>query len=250
MKRIVFFILAVLSISFLACKNDSQLKEMVREMNKICPIPMGEWLTIENVTYDNNTVTMTYIVQEGFLDFDGVRANEEAFRNNMLMGYANNTEQGFNMFFDAIINAKANMCMVYKSKDGNSYSMQFTYDELKANRAGENADPEALLKTMVDNARLQTPQIVDEGLIMTDVTIDAKYYTYVYSCDESNYDIDYMKENLGMVKEEILNGLSENNSIMKSIFELLKSTNRGIAYKYVGSVSGKECTIFIDPSEL
>lgn len=89
MKRIVLLLLAALSISFFACKNDSQLKEMVREMNKICPIDMGEWMTMENVTYDNKTVTMTYTVEEGMIDFDGVRANEEAFRNNMLVGYAN-----------------------------------------------------------------------------------------------------------------------------------------------------------------
>lgn len=250
MKRIVLLLLAALSISFFACKNDSQLKEMVREMNKICPIDMGEWMTMENVTYDNKTVTMTYTVEEGMIDFDGVRANEEAFRNNMLVGYANNTEQEFNMLLDAIVKAKADLCLVVNSEDGDGYSMQFSYDELKANRAGENANPEALLITMAENTRLQTPQIVDDGLVMTDVTIDAKYYTYVYSCDEADYDINFMNGNIASVKEEILKGFSEDNSVMRSMFDLLKATNRGLAFKYVGSSSGKVCVVCLEPYEL
>ena len=56
--------------------------------------------------------------------------------------------------------------------------------------SSSEGNPEMKLKINVDNARLQTPAIVAEGMVMTDVTLDSHYYTIVYSCDESIYDID------------------------------------------------------------
>lgn len=247
-NKIVFLLLATLSISSIACKNNG-LNNLVLAINASCPIYTEGFGSMDNVTYDNNTVSLSYTLEEDVMHFDAIRANNEAFRNNMLISYVNTPSQDLKIMFDEIVKAKANLCMNFTNEYGDTLSLHFTYDELEATRAGENANPEALLKSYVDNARLQTPQLIDTGLIITDMTIDANYFTYVYSCDEAYCDIDYMNENMGLLKEELLSILDD-NPWYQEIRDLLKATNRGLAYKYVGTSTDKTCTVLLEANEL
>ena len=263
MKKITsYLVCAVMAIMMVACGNnsssdneiqsadDSQLREIVEEVNKTCPVSAGAGISMDGLIYENHEVTITYILEDGFLDFDGIRANEKAFHDNMLVSYANNSEKGFKMVLDAIIEADAGMNLVFKSTSGESYSLHFTAEELRANRPDANADPEKLLKTLADNARLQTPQVIEEGVVMTDVILDENYFTYLYSCDESIIDMDILKENKDMVKASILEGLDSYNTLFKQMCELLKTSHRKLAYKYVGSTSGKTVTVYVNPEEV
>lgn len=249
MKRL-FLILTALSIAFLSCNGGSKLKELVNEMKAVCPISMGNMGVIDGIEFDNNTIIMTYLLQDGVIDFNGVMANEESFRNNILLGYANNTDEGLKKFLEAIIEEGANLQLVFKNKSGEDVTLFFTSEELKKNSPGTDANPEVLLKTIADNARLQTPQLIDEGLVITDVTLDDNYLTYVYSCDESLYDIDFMNENDDLVRTEIITGFAFNDAIQNRLLVLLDQTNRELAYRYVGESSGKNCTFFVKPQDI
>lgn len=248
---IYYFIAIMMAIAVSACSNDSDLKKMVKTFNEICPISAGDWLTMEKADYKDNTVILTYTVSEDLIDFEGIKANEESFRRNTLIGYANNTDEGFLKLLDAIIKADADMEIVMNSKNGESYNMHFSAEELKENRAGDNADPEILLNTIADNARLQTPQKIDEGMFLTDVLVDEKYYIYVYSCDEPEYDIESMCETESLMKDVLKNDIfGSNDPILKKLLDLIKETNRGIAYRFVGSPSGKTYTLYFEPNEI
>lgn len=247
-KYFLYLVVATLALLLVSCDN-MELKKMIRETNKICPIRFSEWMTIDKVDYTNNTVTLTYTIDDDLMDFDYVRANEKAFRDNMLITFANNNGEDFRKMIDAIIDAKANLDVVYKNNSGDNYTMHVTLDDLKANRPGASSDPERMLKATVDIAKSQTPQVVEEGMVMTDVNLDKMALTYVYICDETVYDIDLLQENSNMVKESMLEEL-DNDPLFKPTINLLIATNRQLLYKYVGSSSGKSCSISINPMEI
>lgn len=220
-------------------------------MKKICPMSIGEYITCEAVDYANNTVTMTYGVSEGMLDFEALRANEETFRNNMLVGYANNhNTEAFKKLLQYIVDADANMQMIFKCEGEEPLTLLFTADEIKKVLTETDGDAEQLLQLSVDNARLQTPMTIDEGIVMTDVVLDANNCTYVYSCDESLYDFDVLNENIGVVKQALLEELSPNDPAIKQLLDLLSATHRGLVYQYVGTTSGKTCTVYFSVEEL
>lgn len=244
-------IAAALTMVVTSCGGDSQLKRIVQLMDKSCPFSAGESITMDKVAYDGHAVTINYFVKEGVLNFDQIRANEETFRANMLLGYANDTEAGFKKLMDAIVKAGAALNIVFNSESDGSVALHFTSEELKANRSSSEGNPEMKLKINADNARLQTPAVVAEGMVMTDVTLDSHYYTYVYSCDESIYDMDVLMESISEMKEAIMEDvLGEDDMITKGMIGLLKDTRRGFAFKYVGSTSGKTVTVYLEPDEL
>ena len=242
---------AFMAMFLVGCNNGNELKKIVFEIDKRCPYSLGDWATLDQVKYVDNLVTMTYTTSEGIIDYDAVKANEEAFRTNTLMSYANNSDAGFKKMIDAIIKADADLNVVFNNEVGEEITMHFTSDELKTNRPTSDADPEKQLKSIMESTRLQTPSVVDEGLVLTDVVLDANYFTYVYDCDESEYDIDEMLSNIQEMKEAVLeDAIESGGTLAKNFFNLLKITHRGLAYKYVGSTSGKTCLVCFEPDEL
>ena len=247
-KNFLYLVVATLALLLVSCDN-MKLKKMIRETNKICPIRFSEWITIDNVDYTNNTVTITYTIDDDLMNFDDVRANEKTFRDNMLITFANNNEDDFKKLIDEIINAKVNLNLIFKKNKGDSYTMHVTLDDLKANRPGASADPERMLKAKIDIAQSQTPQVVEEGMVMTDINLDKMALTYVYICDETVYDIDLLQENSNILKESIFEEFNY-DPLFKDMINLLIATNRQLVYKCVGSFSGKSCSISINPREI
>lgn len=250
-KRIRIFITLLLAIPIVSFGNDSKLKELINKWSEMCPMVLNEAITLDEVKYDGGVVTMNYILQKGLLDFEGIRANQEAVRYNLLVGYANSTEEGFKSMVDAIIEADADLCIIYNSKGEERIVMRFSGKELKANRPTDNSDPEKYLKSLADNDRLETPYVFDTGMIVIDVILDTHYYINVIECDETLYDMDIIREYSSVLKKEWLDGiLGLDDYVSKKMLKLLKNTNRGLARKYIGSSSRKNCMICIEPDEL
>lgn len=250
-KRIRILITLLLAIPIVSFGNDSKLKELINKMREMCPIVLNEAMTLDEVKYDGGVVTMNYVFQEGFMDFEGIRANQEAVRHNLLIGYANSTEEGFKSVVDAMIEADADLCVIYNSKGEERIVMRFSAKELKANRPTDNSDPEKYLKSLADNDRLETPYVFDTGMIVVDVILDAHYYIEVIECDEMLYDMDIIMKYSSALKKEWLDGIHGlDDHVSNKMRKLLKNTNRGLARKYIGSSSRKTCMICIDPNEL
>ena len=232
-------------------KEETQLKDFVEMINLQCPLPMGTWCTAEKMEYDSGVVKMVFTVSDGLMNFNAIKDNDEEFRANMLISFANNQDSYFTQMFEYIIDANAAFEIELETRAGENYKMHFTIDELKENMPDGDADPEKLLQAMLFNTKIQLPQKVDVGTTLTDVKMDDKYFTYVYKCDESIVDISVLRYNSALVKLTILNRvINPMDPVMKTMRELLKATNHGMAYKYVGAKSGQSYTIYIKADEL
>lgn len=257
MKKIIFSIAAMLSLFCISCNGGSsslsagngKIKDIVREMKKLCPYQMGEWMRMDDVSYIDGVVAMSYTVGDGIIDFDAIKANDAAFRDNMLLGYATNSDEGFNMLVGAIIDADADLKVSFSDGKGNSHYILFKADELKSAINNNVSDPNLMLQSMADNARLQTPQIIDEGIVMTDVYLDENNLVYEYRCDESLYDIDQMNLIADELRQSTLSEIVD-DPVISRIAQLLKQTNRKLMYKYIGQTSKKDFSIIISPNEI
>ena len=232
-------------------KEETQLRDYVEVINQQCPLPMGTWCTAEKMEYDNGVVKMVFVVSDGLMNFNAIKDNDEEFRSNMLITFANNQNSYFKQMFDYIVDANAAFEIELETRAGENYKMHFTADELKENMPDGAGDSEKMLQAMLFNTKIQLPQEVDEGMILTDVKLDDKYFAYEYECDESIYSISALRSNSALIKLKILNSIIDpTEPVMQSMRELLKSTNHGMAYKYVGAKSGQSCTIYIEADEL
>ncbi len=242
-------------LSYVLCgsnvqKNKKELKNIIKEVAKECPIQVDEYTSIENMDYSHNTVVITYGVVAGQMNLDSFRSNEAALRSNVLLGFANNQNESFKKLFEAVIRANADLLLIFIDGKERNFSIYFTVEELKANMPGADADPEMLLKSVYDNVKMQIPMEVVRGLTIKDVQLDKKSFVYIYECDESVIDIDNLNNNLSEMKKGIIENLVVNGVTTQSLTSTIKATNRNLVYKYVGSSSGKTAVVSIELDEL
>ena len=264
MKRFYFILAAVaVAVLMVACGNKAamrvqenssdavqQLQEIVEGMNNECPISLGEYLRVNSFEFIDDVVIIHYTVSTNFFVMSDVRANKEAFRRNLLTGMVNNPNESFKTLADLMQAANAALRIVFCTTDDDCIEFNYTADEINDASMHSNNETEVLLQTMADNAELQTPQIIAEGLVMTSVYIKDKCFTYEYSCDENIYDMDILDQSKESVKEEILASLKVDDPIFNQLRKTIKECNYRMAYKYVGDTSGESVVIYIHPDEL
>ena len=254
MKKLIISILVLhLMLPYVFCgsnvqKNKKELKNIIKEVSKECPIQVDQYTSIVNMEYSHNTIVITYGV--GLMNWDAFRSNEAALRSNILLGFANQQNEFFKKFIEAVIRANVDMRLIFIDGKGRNFSVYFTVEELKANMPGVDADPEMLLKSVYDNVKMQIPMEVVKGLTIKDVQLDKKSFVYIYECDESIIDIDNLNNNLSEIKKGIIENIVVNGVTLQSLTSGIKATNRNLVYKYVGSSSGKTVIVSIESDEL
>lgn len=107
------------------------------------------------------------------------------------------------------------------------------------------------LNSIIREYNDELPENIDEGMDLEMVYLDGDYVVYSYSLDEDYYDIDYFRTNRSDVKRSLKNDVLNNTDESVRIFiDICKDNNKGIAYRFVGLLSGDACTIYIQPDEL
>lgn len=107
------------------------------------------------------------------------------------------------------------------------------------------------LNSIIREYNDELPENIDEGMVLEMVYIDDDYVVYSYSLDEDYYDLDYFRTNRSDVKRALKNDILNNtDEDVRFFLNACKDNNKGIAYRFVGNVSGDVCTIFMKPNEL
>lgn len=244
------FILLALSPTMTSCAQDDELRTVVRDMQKKCPAYKESMGGFESIRYENKTVTMVFIPPDGLLDFDAIRLNDEAIRNNFIIGYASTTSGGTKKLINALAKAKAELCVVFKNSNGDTHTIHFTADDIQNIKFGSKPDTDKFLHIVAKNEKIQTPYMYAEGMIVVDVYYDSKYYTHVISCDESIYDISVMQHNPAEMKEIMIDELYYNNPVISELCKKLKQVQSGLEYKFIGDSSSSSFAVRIEANEL
>ena len=236
----------------MGCQNDyqKQLKLMIESLNTECPIPLGAMGHMTKAEYDGTTVTFNYLLT-GLFTAENFEQNQEQFHQYMLDSYRNNSDESFRQLLNAIVNAKADLNVVFTLEGEKELTLHFTCDELAANLPSYVTDPETYLQSILQSTQIQLPFTYSEGMICTHIELDSAYFTYYFDCDEDLFDINEMQfsaeQNHDAMREMLTT--SSDPSFIKMI-EMLKATQRGLRYFYTGTTSGKEAIVTIESEEL
>lgn len=236
-----------------SCNSDkSELRKMIAQLNAQCPIPLGSIGQMDNAEYRNNQVTFNYTIV-GLDNLNNFKNNQEAFHNFMLDNYRSNSDEDFRQLLEAIVEAEAGLDVIFSIESGDSFTLHFTNEELKANMPETEGDPESYLQSAVATARMQLPITYGygDGMVCSNIELDSLYFTYYIDCDENQLDLNEMQQSIeenhaGLV--EMLTS-STDPSFVK-MMQTLKATHRGLRYFYTGTTSGKEAVVTISPEEL
>ena len=122
------------------------------------------------------------------------------------------------------------------TEESESYDTQYTEQDLR---------------TIVREANETMPQIVEEGLRCDEIILEGNYVTYIYSVDEAIYNMRDIKDSHRELRQTILNNVKNTaDDELKQLCALCRSTNKGLAFRYVGDETGQTHTVYIGPDEL
>ena len=104
------------------------------------------------------------------------------------------------------------------------------------------------LYLLIDDMKKQFPQRVDNITTIEDIQIDESFCYYVYSLKDS--EIQLPDVDMAKLKQLLYEELKQNFSQAKDLVECLIKTDRGLIYRYNGTVSGVTRDIVISNDEL
>ena len=251
-RKFLIVLSLCLTACLMGCQNDyqKQLHLMVESLNKECPIPLGAMGHMTEATYNGTTVIFHYLLT-GLFDDATFEQNQEQFHQYMLDNYRSNSDESFRQLLNAIVNAKADLDVVFSTEEGNDITLHFTCEELSDNMPSYIGDPETYLQSIIQSTQLQLPLTYSEGMVCTRIELDSAYFTYHFDCDENLFDINEMQYSAEQNHDAVKNMLttSSDPSFVK-MMNMLKATQRGLRYLYTGTTSGKEAIVTIESEEL
>ena len=104
-----------------------------------------------------------------------------------------------------------------------------------------------LLNGQIAVTNLQMPMKVGEGLTIDKVYVDGNYVVYNCITDESLYPIDALNDARAEMKKDIA---QVSDPSIVSFMKICVEAGKGIAYQYVGNITGKKCFIGYSVFEL
>ena len=107
------------------------------------------------------------------------------------------------------------------------------------------------LQSQVDEFQKELPMDMGDGMVMTAVAIEGDYLVYTAEIDEDIMGeemMDFFIQNSDMLKASLME--DDGDADFKELAKLCKDRNKGIAYRFTGTKSGKGLTVKIEKDEL
>lgn len=256
MKKLIFAIFLMLAfITFYSCDSSKKkLQSGIETVNKECPIDLGMIGEISSLEFDEeaNEVIMTMTISKELpLKISALNKLKNTLKRNMLGAWAK-SESGI-ILMKEIAKADSKFTMVIQAEESNeSLKINVSKNEIKDLAEGkvDPISPRDMLEIMITSTNTQCPMQIENGMIMSSVSLEGNNFVYNYSVDENLVSIEAIKQNKSAVKANIKQILSSNDMTVKQMVKICKEANTGIVYRYIGDVSGDVCIIKFSSSEL
>lgn len=224
--------------------------------NRDCPIP---------VALGNGAVTAIHL-ENGFLTYylsydnpfynlmSGV--DQEKVKDALLMCFLCLNGQGGNqgdVLMDKLVEENFGLKIIISSSAKGKFECSATVNEIQSLRKRFELDPHealySLLSMSMEAERANLPMQIEEGIRMTDYSLDGENIVITAEMDESLYSIDELNKNINAVKNSMIeNGVKDADS--KALLDLCKVSHTGLVYRYVGNNTHKQCNIVISSDEI
>jgi len=226
-----------------------KLERVAKEVNRQCPISLGDMGQVTSIVFDDNTLTYNYDINETYADVEALSQNEEQMKRSMLTMISGGNSD-MTKLVNMVIDADAEMSFVMKgNRSGATARATLSAAELEEALSYE-ATPEEVLLSAIESTNLQMPMLADEGLLLTEVKLDGDYVTYVCETDERLYDIDQMTDSRVQIKASMFSMISEMGPVEKTFMQKIVAAGKSLRYLYVGTTTGKQLAIDISTNEV
>lgn len=246
--------LATLLVTITSCDKSAAskvlLQKQIEDTQKKLPISMGAMGTMSSITYNDDVVTFTYILNERLSDIKVLMEDSLLIKENFQCLVARNN--AMQQMVKEIASAEANLRLKYKGRtSGKVATVTISNTELSDT---ENFifTPEKAAQKLVDNCvnieKKKIPINNLNGSHTTDEFWEDNTLVYVITF-KKGYSISAFEENKANIHTQMGMALA-NQATAQSFIEAMISINRSICYRIKVEGSDGNVDINFSPSEL
>jgi hypothetical protein len=240
MKKVFLAFMMVLSLSvmFVSCDKSTAkkmlLKQEIEKAQRQMPIKLGVIGEITNITYENDNVTFSYLVDEKFTDKSIFEGDLNVVKDNFVCVMVRNSST--RKLVSAIVDAKASLTFSYKGKKtGKTASVTVSNEEL-ANADNLDISAEKAAQMLIDNTvnseRSNMPVNLEPGVSITDSFWEGNVLVYVITMDGKMFSVNI----LDSLDKDALRTASKNqlksSPSVQSFIQAMVALNKTITYRY------------------
>ena len=158
-----------------------------------------------------------------------------------------------NVLMDKLVEENCGLKIVISSSANGKFECSATVNEIQSLRKRFELDPHealySLLTMSMEAERANLPMQIEEGIMMTDYSLEGENIVITAEMYESLYSIDELNKNINAVKNSMIeNGVNDADS--KALFDMCKVSHTGLVYRYVGNQTHKQCNVVICSDEI
>lgn len=238
-------------------EKELEFERMIERANRDCPIPVamgnGE---VTGIKLENGYVTYYLNYDSGFTNILSKIDDQAKVKEGLLMCFlclnAQENSQG-DLLMDLLVKYGYGLRVVITESATNKFDFKINADEIDSLREKYQLDPHKalynLLAISIEAERASLPMQIDEGMLLTDYSLDGENIVMTILIDENLYPIDAMASNRNLLKENMFEaGLSDPSS--KALFDICKVSHSGLKYIFKGKQSHKTFDILLSSAEI
>lgn len=236
---------------------NNSLEEAIEIANSSCPIEIGGGAGyVRAIKLEDNNVTYYIHFNEGNNNLIPTEQNRETIKEFFVMTLLcmNGQEYGQGDFFvSKLIDEGCGLRIVYTDSSGKNIESVTSVDELKSMKDKFHQNPhEALwqvLEMEIEAERASLPQKIEEGMFITNYSLEGENIVIIIKVDEYLYSINEFRNNREIIKNAMLEEAA-NDLESKSLLDLCKVSHTGLDYHVVGNRSHNSVDIIISSDEI
>ena len=258
MKRIVYNVLMLASVVLVLLSCDSNvakktlLKNDVEQIQKELPVRLGSMGDLTTVTYEDDVVTLTYLLNEKLNDIDGLIKDTTLVKENFQCMVARNNT--FQKMIKEIADADASLVLNYKGKTSGKVASVTISKEEMANTDNfiltGTAAAEKLVANITRLERNRMPTDVGSGVKIVDAFWEGDNYVYLATLSKSLYTIEGLRmADKNAMKQGVIAALA-NEPSSRTFIEAMITLRKNVGYRYQIEGSKDHVDILVSYSEL
>lgn len=238
-------------------EKELEFERMIERANRDCPIPvaMGNG-AVTGIKLEDGYVTYYLNYDSGFTNILSKIDDKKKVKEGILMCFlclnAQENSQG-DQLIDLLAKFGYGIRIVINDSATQRFDFKANIDEINALREEYQLNPHEalynLLAINIEAERASLPIKIEEGMSLTDYSLDGENIVMTIQLDENLYPIDEMASSKDLLKANMLeNGLTDPSS--KAMFDMCKVSHSGLRYIFKGKQSHKTFDILLSSNEI
>ncbi len=243
---LLYSIFSATNMRSLPPPNDPELELAVEEVNKQLPLRITDGIEMKSLELKDSAVVSTMEIDETKYPFEDFLQNKDLKKRLMMANIAKSSPFQSCSYVDFANKGYSTKMVIKGIQSHREIVLVATPEEIK-NAQNMSSTPREKLDLYLNSIKRNLPNKVDDGLTFSNAEIKGERFLFIYTIDETVYDMKEVAEKKNEFKSNVEKDLKTEGELIK-LASLLAPLDMSLRVSYIGSISKEQVNVDISPS--